>query len=87
MRLREKAPSALAAVKKDTSVGSGEGGILWEIEQGEDEDELLIFAGHTCFVSSLNRDRDQLLYAPLPPPMKASVPHHSKLVPILRPVS
>jgi hypothetical protein len=61
--------------------------MLWKIEQGEDEDELSIFAGHTRFVSSSNRGRDQLLYAPppIPPPLKASDPHHSKLEPILQP--
>jgi hypothetical protein len=70
-------------------VGSGdEYGMLWTIEQGVGEDELPIFAGHTRFVSSSSRDRDRLLHAPspIPPPLKVSVPHHSKLEAIVQPV-
>ncbi|KAF8656078.1 hypothetical protein AX16_002778 [Volvariella volvacea WC 439] len=52
-KLSEKARYALATAQKDPSPLSGDkGGLLWNINREEVDDELSILAGHTRFVSA-----------------------------------
>ncbi|KAG6849964.1 hypothetical protein H0H93_003153 [Arthromyces matolae] len=58
-KLTEKARNALATAQKDhVSLSDAAGGLLWNMEpEQEEEDELSIFAGHTRFVSARKSDR------------------------------
>ncbi|KAF8065083.1 hypothetical protein FPV67DRAFT_1501416 [Lyophyllum atratum] len=56
LRLAAKARYAQASAEAETSISPEAGGALWSLEitkqQGTEDDELAIFAGHTRFVSA-----------------------------------